>query len=203
MAVSTAEKIKIENDLKPTNTHTFLSYLKKEENTIYKHEFYNGQIVRMPGAKISHNIIAANLIGAFKNILRPLPKRHLVLDSGQKVYIEQENICLYPDALVICEKPEKWQGKEDVIVNPMVIVEVLSRSTAKYDRTGKFMHYQSLPSFKEYILVEQTRIEVETWYKIEKDTWHKTVCTDINTSIELRSLSVSIPLSEIYEYVEF
>jgi Uma2 family endonuclease len=203
MAASTAEKIKLEPDLKPSPTYTFLEYLKKEERSIHKHEFYTGQIIRMPGSKHTHNAIAANLIGAFKYLLRPLPKRYIVLLSEQKVYIEQENLCLYPDALVICEKPELWRGREDLIINPLITVEVLSKSTSNYDRTGKFLYYQSLPSFEEYILVEQNRIEVQTWFKIQPDTWHKTVCTDINASIELRSLGVSIPLSEIYEYVEF
>ena len=203
MTSSVAEKIKPEKNLKPESVYTFLEYLKKEERSIHKHEFYNGKIVRMLGGKPIHNQIAMNTGSALKNIVRPLPKRYIVYNSDQKIYIEAENIILYPDAVVICLQPELMKGRTDVIVNPLVIVEVLSKSTSNYDRTGKFLHYQSLDSFKEYILVEQTRIEVETWFKIEKDTWHKTVCTDINASIELRSLGVSIPLSEIYEYVDF
>lgn len=178
-------------------------YLAFEERSPHKHEFYNGEIIRMAKAKARHNQIAANLTGALKYALRPLPKRYIVYNSDQKVYIDSENKGVYPDALVVCEKPEFWKGNEELIINPLLVVEVASRSTRAYDREGKFLLYQKIPSFKEYVLVEQNRPSVEVWFQIKPNTWEKTLQTDLEKSINLRSLSVSINLSEIYEYVDF
>ena len=203
MTTQVALKLKPEKISKPASTFTLSEYLKKEKRSIEKHEFYNGKIIPMPGSKPKHNQIAANLIGALKYSLRPLPKRYLVYTGDQKIYIDKANSVLYPDALVICEEPEYWLGIEDMIVNPLVIIEVQSKSTSNYDRKGKFMLYQNLPSFTEYILVEQTKPEIESWYRIEKDTWNKTVCSDINAPMHLRSMDISIALSEIYEHVKF
>ena len=203
MTTQVALKLKPEKHAKPVRTFTLLEYLKKEEQSIEKHEYYNGKIIPLPGSKPTHNKIAANLIGALKYKLRGLPNKYEVYTGDQKIYIDESKSVLYPDALVICEEPEYWQGVEDMIINPLVIIEVLSKSTSNYDRNGKFMIYQNLESFREYVLVEQTRPEVELWYKIEKNTWQKTVCTDIDAAIELRSLNISILLSEIYEYVKF
>ncbi len=146
---------------------------------------------------------AANLTGALKYAVRPLPKRYIVYNSDQKVYIPDENKGVYPDTLVVCEKPEFWQGDEELIINPLLVVEVASRSTRAYDRSDKFMLYQKIPSFKEYILVEQNRPSVESWFQVEPNTWHKTIEKDLTKSILLKSLGVSIDLSEIYEYVDF
>ena len=93
------------------------------------------------------------------------------MNSDQKIRIDSEDTTVYPDALVICEKPEFWNGREDIIVNPFVIVEVLSKSTQNYDRGEKFMLYQRLPSLKEYIVVEQHTPLVESCLGIN---WKKT-----------------------------
>ena len=203
MTSQVALKIKPVKTTKPEPTFTLSQYLKREEQAIEKHEFYNGKIILMPGGKSTHNEIALSIGSEIRFALKAKPKKYHVYNSDQKIYIETENTVLYPDAVVICEAPEFWNGRNDLIVNPLVIIEVLSASTSKYDRKGKFMKYQMLPTFKEYNLVEQNKPEVESWYKIEKDTWQKTVCTDINASIELRSLNVSIALNEIYDNVIF
>lgn len=178
-------------------------YLTREARSLYKHEFYNGKIVRMAGAKATHNQIAANLTGALKYTLRPLPRKFIVYNSDQKVYIESENVGVYPDALVVCEEPQFWRGREDLIVNPLLIVEVLSRSTAPFDKSGKFLLYEQLPSFQEYVLVEQNYPKVESWYRLTEHSWDKTVQIEPNGFIELRSLGVSLSLAEVYEYVNF
>lgn len=184
-------------------TYTLEEYLAFEERSPNKHEFDNGKLIPMAKAKAKHNQIAANLTGALKYAVRPLPKKYIVYNSDQKVYIEVENRGVYPDALVVCEKPEFWKGDEELIVNPLLVVEVASRSTRAYDRNGKFLLYQKLPSFMEYILVEQNRPAVESWFRIEDDTWKKITEMSLEKSIALRSLGVSIDLAEIYEYVDF
>ena len=184
-------------------TYTLNEYLTREARSMHKHEFYNGKIVRMADAKARHNQIAANLTGALKYTLRPLPRKFIVYNSDQKVYIESENVGVYPDALVVCEEPQFWQGREDLIVNPLLIVEVLSRSTASFDKSGKFLLYEQLPSFQEYVLVEQNYPRVESWFRLTEHSWDKTVQNEIDAFIELRSVGVSIPLAEVYEHIAF
>ncbi|RYF46090.1 MAG: Uma2 family endonuclease [Cytophagaceae bacterium] len=184
-------------------TYTLNDYLLRESRSRNKHEFYNGKIIRMAGAKARYNQIAANLIGSLKYALRPLARRFIVYNSDQKIYIESENVGVYPDALVICDEPQFWQGREDLIVNPLLVVEVLSRSTASFDRSGKFLLYEQIPSFQEYVLVEQNYARVESWFRTSEHSWDKTVQTDLNSTIQLRSAGVSLPLAEIYEHVRF
>lgn len=183
--------------------HTLNEYLTREARSLQKHEFYNGQIIRMAGAKARHNQIAANITGALKYALRPLPRKFIVYNSDQKVYIESENVGVYPDAVVVCEEPQFWQGREDLIINPLMIVEVLSRSTASFDKSGKFLLYEQLPSFQEYILVEQNYPRVESWFRQTTTSWDKTIQTSTEVAIQLRSVGVSLPLAEIYEHITF
>lgn len=182
---------------------TLREYLDRELRSVNKHEFHNGKIVAMPGGKAKHSEIATNFSHAIKLVIKPLPIRFRVYNSDLKIYIESADKAVYPDALVVCEQPDYWQDREDLIVNPLLIVEILSKSTRKYDRGDKFMLYQTLPSFKEYVLVEQKMPHVEAWFRERPNTWDKLVEDQISASIVLRSLGVSIPLSDIYENIEF
>lgn len=186
-----------------TKIFTLEEYLRREERAVHKHEFYNGQIIRMAGGKARHNEIAMNIGSAIKYVVRPLPLKYRVYNSDQKIYLETEKFGVYPDAVVVCEEPEFWQGREDLIINPLLIVEVASRSTAQYDRKGKFELYRQLTSFKEYILVQQKTASVESWFRIEPNTWNIDTVKDLSASIVLRSLGISIPLSEVYENIVF
>ncbi|MFN8343820.1 MAG: Uma2 family endonuclease [Spirosomataceae bacterium] len=183
--------------------YTHEEYLRFEEKAKSKNEFYKGLIIPMVGAKATHNEISANVVGALKTILRPMKTRYRAYTSDQKIRIEAEDTTVYPDALVICEKPEFWNGREDVIVNPFVIVEVLSKSTQNYDRGEKFMLYQRLPSLKEYVVIEQHTPLVESWYQIEENTWQKTAAQGVGGALSLRSLGVALRLDEVYEHIDF
>jgi Uma2 family endonuclease len=183
--------------------YTHEEYLRIEERAKNKNEYYKGLIIPMAGAKATHNEISANIVATLKAAVRPLPKTYRIYTSDQKIRIEAEDTTVYPDALVICEKPEFWKGREDVIVNPFVIVEVLSKSTQNYDRGEKFMLYQRLPSFKEYIVVEQHIPLVESWYQIEENTWQKTAAHGTDATLSLRSLGISLRLDEVYEHITF
>lgn len=178
-------------------------YLAREEKAQDKHEFYNGIIRKMPGGTFRHNEIASNTLTALKAAVRGLPGPYRVLNSDQKIYIEATNTGVYPDALVICKEPVFHQERQDLLTNPLVIVEVLSRSTATYDRQGKFLLYQQLPSFCEYMLIEQTRPEVETWFREEENLWRKSVVSGLDAQVRLRELGVALPLGEVYENVSF
>lgn len=195
--------IALEKKLAQPKVYTLEEYLLKEERSVSKNEFYNGQILQMPGSKYNHNKISVNTIIALDKAVSLLPTYYEVLNSDQKVYIEERNTALYPDVIVICEKPQFWQGRTDLITNPIVIVEVLSRSTRHYDRKDKFSLYRHIPSFKEYITIEQHKIAVESWFKQEEDTWKINHATDLNESIPVRALGIDLLLSDIYRRIEF
>ena len=198
--VATAELIKKERVQK---TYTLDEYLKREAKSADKHEFYNGQIVKMPNAKFYHNLTSNNISTAIKIAVKILAKKYLVVGDGQKVYIEPENVSIYPDGLVICEAPIYYDNQEYLITNPLLVVEVLSRSTQSYDRNGKFDLYTNLPSFHEYVLIDPRKFHVETWFREESDLWRIRKERDPSKSILLRSIGVSISLEDIYEDVVF
>ncbi len=188
---------------KTERSYSLREYLEKEEKSFYKHEFHNGKIILMAGGKAKHSEIATNMSHAIKLAIKPLPKKFRVYNSDLKIYIESADKALYPDALVICEEPEYWEDREDLIVNPLLIVEVLSKSTDKYDRSNKFFLYETLPSFKEYVLIEQNNPLVESWFRETPSSWAKSKETNLVNSIFLRSLGISVPLADIYENIRF
>jgi Uma2 family endonuclease len=192
--------------LKPTKQprrYTLEEYLRREEKSLERHEYYDGTIIRVPMAKGPHNIIGANTITALNVALESAPKQYLVFNSNQKIYLPPLNFGLYPDALVVCEKPLYWDDNEVLLINPLLIVEVLSKSTSAYDRGDKFSEYKTLSSFKEYVLIEQTECKVESRFREEPDLWRETVVTDPNGKIHLKSVGCSLLLNKIYKNIEF
>lgn len=178
-------------------------YLRREERSLQRHEYYDGQIIRFPMARGTHNVIAANVITAINVVTEPLDKQYQVFSSSQKVYLPSLNFSLYPDALVVCEIPQFWDNNEVLLINPILIVEVLSKSTKSYDRGDKFLEYKTLPSFMEYVLIEQNKCMVETFYREEPDLWRNTIVTDPAETLPLQSLGCSIRMASIYRHIKF
>lgn len=204
MANNTAIFVNKELVLKKQNNPRRVSletYLDKEANSLEKHEFYNGKIVRMPGAKAVHNQIAAQFTSALIVALEDIKPNHIIYNSDMKIYIPLFNHAVYPDAVVVCEAPEYWNGREDMILNPILVVEVLSNSTEDYDRGNKFMKYKTLDTFKEYVSVRQDKYQVETWHREAPGLWRETIEEDKTKDIKLASLGISISLSKIYKNV--
>jgi Uma2 family endonuclease len=177
-------------------------YLDKEALSTEKHEYYNGKIRKMPGSSYNHNKIGANIIIALGQTFEINQLSFEVISSDQKVYIPKLNQVLYPDALVVYQKPEFWNGRTDVLLNPILIVEVLSPTTEKYDRHDKFMSYKNIPTFMEYVMVRQDTKEVETWYREETHLWRETTFSD-SGDIKLSSIGISISMDKIYRNIEF
>jgi Uma2 family endonuclease len=184
-------------------TYTLEKYLVREERALHKHEFHNGKIIRMPGGKAKHSEISTNITHAIKLDIKNLDKKYRVYNSDLKIYVEAENKALYPDALVICEAPQYWNGREDLITNPLLIVEVASKSTKGYDRGDKFMSYRKLDSFQEYVLVSQDEPFVEVFFRQEKSTWNISDAKGLGETIYFHTLGINISLSDIYENIEF
>lgn len=192
--------------LKPTKhplRYSLEEYLRREERSLERHEYYDGTITRVPMARGPHNEITANTITAIKIAVKSLEKRYRVFNSNQKVYLPPLNFGLYPDALVVCEKPLYWDDNEVLLINPILIVEVLSKSTSAYDKGDKFSEYKTLPSFKEYVLIEQNSSKIESRFREEPDLWRETIATDPNGHILLKSVGCSLSLADVYENIEF
>ncbi len=181
-------------------------YLAFEEKSEVKHEYEDGQIFAMAGGTPEHGFIAANMSSSLKNALKAKGKKCRVSGSDLKIHIEKYNSFVFPDGMVICGELE-MKGK-DAIKNPMLIVEVLSESTASYDRGKKFKKYISLPSFVEYVLIEQDQPVVHAYYrKTEEGTgrkdWTMRFAYSLEERIYLESIDCEIALADIYEYVDF
>lgn len=187
----------------PPRRRTLAEWLAFEARSKHKHEFLEGQIVKMPFAKGPHNEISANVIHVLKTAVRSLPKMYRVYSSDQKIYFPALDEGAYSDALSVCEKPIFWDDEKLLLINPILVVEVLSKSTRKYDREGKFEKYKSLESFREYVLVEQNFCRVETRFREEPGLWRETIYSKMDEQVVLKSLGVSIVVADIYEHIEF
>ena len=150
---------------------TLEAYFQAEEKSLTKNEYHNGIIIPMAGAKLRHNQLAHKTAYLIEAFCEEKELERIVSNSDTKIRIEDFNKVVYPDAVVICAPPQYFKGREDTITNPLIVVEVLSTSTQKFDRTTKFEMYRSLPSFKEYVLVYQDLRRVAVWTKQNDGSW--------------------------------
>jgi len=188
---------------KPPRKYTLEEYLRKEANSTHKHEFINGEIIKMPNARYNHNLIAMNIAIDLSYQTENSDKNYQILGSDQKIYFPSLDEGVYADALAVCEKPLFWDNDDLLLINPILVVEVLSKSTQKYDRTGKFDKYKTLESFKEYVMIRQNECYAEVWYRERPGLWHETIVTDIEGKLPLQSLGVEISMKRIYKNVSF
>jgi Uma2 family endonuclease len=187
---------------RPVRRYTLEQYLKKEAKSIHKHEFIDGQIIKMPYAKGPHNIISANMMAQLIFNLENLDSNYTVFSSDQKVYFPSLDAGVYADALAVCENPLYWDDEQLLLINPILVVEVLSKSTSKYDKTGKFDKYKTLESFREYVLIRQDECYAEVWFRESPGRWQETIITDITAKIPLQSVGISILMERVYRNVE-
>ena len=184
------------------NLYTVDEYLKVEARSGERYEFYNGNIIPMPGGTLPHNRICKNIIQHLGNAL-DLIKGFEIFGSDQKVYLPEYHFYLYPDAVVVAEIPVVAEEMASAIINPLLIIEVLSPSTEKYDREQKFLQYRSLPSFKEYALVRQDAPEVLTFFREKPDTWKEFMVKGIDQNVHFQSVNIDLALQLIYRNIEF
>lgn len=170
-------------------------YLAWEQDQPTKHEYRNGEIVAMAGASSNHNQIVANVLGELRAALRETPCR--VFASDMRLKIPALGLYTYPDASVVCDRPLYEDDKSVTLVNPTVIVEVLSDSTESYDRGKKFRHYRSIPSFRDYLLIAQDDVWVEHHIRAADGGWvlHDTLP---GGTLTLSSCGVKLRVDELY-----
>ena len=187
-----------------TTTHfTPDEYRVMEETAAERHEYCNGEIIAMAGGSEVHSAIATNLLVYLGFLLRDTNFR--LYNSDLRVWIPEYNCGTYTDLMIVDGQPQLNGDHTDEIVNPLVIVEVLSPSTEGYDRGEKFRKYRSLPSFCEYLLVSQTEPYIEQYHKIDdsSDRWQWQVYDHLDQSILVHSLNVEVPLGEVYRRINF
>lgn len=187
---------------RPVRRYTLEEFLEKEAKSTYKHEFIDGQIFKMPYAKGPHNIISANMVTEMNISLRKLKNNYVIFPSDQMVYFPKLDEGVYADALAVCEKPLYWDDNQLLLINPIIVVEVLSKSTSKYDRTGKFDKYKTLESIREYVLIRQDECYAEVWYRESPGRWQETIVTDMKGELPLQSVGITIAMEWIYKNVE-
>ena len=173
-------------------------YLEMERQAPYKSEYYRGEIFAMAGATTRHNVVKDNLI--FNTMLRLRGKPCRTMSSDQRILTRHtDGLYSYPDIVIVCGKPQFSDLYKDTVMNPIVIVEVLSKSTEGYDRGDKFLLYRQLESLKEYVLVDSKKIHAEVYRKNEEGFWLlASEAIDIQESIYLKSVDVTLPMEEVY-----
>lgn len=176
-------------------------YLILEEAAEFKSEYYKGEIFNMAGASISHNRIAMNLSSEINLVLKNTKCQ--VFMSDMRLWVPAKELFAYPDILVVCNKPEFYPDRNDTITNPLIIVEVLSESTKNYDRGEKFVFYRSIPTFQEYILIDQYSVHIEQFNIGADGKWVLNEYNDVNDILRLSRIDFQIPLKDIYNLVEF
>ncbi|MCC3423766.1 MAG: Uma2 family endonuclease [Microcoleus sp. PH2017_01_SCD_O_A] len=177
-------------------------YRAMEETAEERHEYCNGEIIAMPGGSEVHSAIACNLLIHLGFLLRDTDFR--LYNSDLRVWIPEYNCGTYTDLMVVNGEPEFHGSRTDEILNPLLIVEVLSPSTEAYDRGEKFRKYRSLASFCEYLLVSQAEPYIEQYHNLDRpsgDRWQWQVYDRVEGAIVLHSLNIELPMAEIYRRI--
>jgi Uma2 family endonuclease len=182
--------------------YTLEEYLELDHNSEEKIEFWDGHVFTLAGANINHNRIQRNCTTYLQNKLQS--RKCEVFPSDTRIKVPIYPPYRYPDLSALCGKPiiEKL-GKQELLVNPQLIVEILSDSTESFDRGDKFTYYKSIESFNEYILIAQHRPHITQYVKQSENTWSYQEINGLDNQIHIYSMDCDLDLSQIYENVEF
>ena len=180
--------------------YTSTEYLALERQAEGRSEFIHGEMYAMGGASLAHNTIALNVAALILGHLRGRPCR--VFSSEMRVKISETGAYVYPDVVVACGEIQFEDAELDTLLNPTVVIEVLSPSTEAFDRGAKFGHYRRLASLQEYVLIAQDRLSVERFLR-QGDVWLLAESAELDGVIHLPSIGCALPLSVVYERVEF
>lgn len=184
----------------PKDLWTVEAYLAFERESDVKHEYFAGEIFAMAGAEPGHVDVRSNVQFSLMKQLKGRPCK--VHDNDMRVKTPS-GLYTYPGISVVCGDRHFNDDKPRTLLNPTVIVEVLSPTTEAYDRGDKFRQYRSLPSLQEYILIASTQKQVELWARQTNDTWRITVVQDDDGSIELTSIDCTLSIADVYDGVTF
>lgn len=184
-----------------TKTYTPEEYLELEDKAEQKNEYFAGQIIPMAGGKPNHNKIALNLSSTFNFALKGTS--YDVFMSDLRLWISDYRLYTYLDVMVVKTPLIFAENRQDTITNPLAIAEILSDSTEKYDRGDKFRMYRTIPSFREYLLISQTAMQVERFAKNDSQQWVLSEYAGKDSIINFDSFEFEISLADLYDRVEF
>ena len=176
-------------------------YLEFEVNSEERHEYINGEVICISGESPNHNLISGNIAAALNFAFKHKPFHAFIIN--QRVWIPEKRIYTYPDVMVVKGELQLQEGRKDTIINPLIIIEVLSKSTRSYDKDEKFSAYRTIPTFQEYILIEQYTMKVEQYFKTGNNSWSFSEYYGANETLSLNSINFEITLEDIYDKVEF
>ena len=185
----------------PARLLTEAEYLARERKADFRSEFYRGEMFAMAGASREHNLIAANVNRVFGNQLASRPCE--VYQSDMKVRISASGLFTYPDVVVACGELQFADDQRDVLLNPTVVVEVLSESTAAYDCGRKAAHYRLLESLQEFLLLDQNSPYAEHYVREDAQSWRITRIEGLDAVIKLASIDCQLTLADAYAKVQF
>jgi len=175
-------------------------YLALERNAEYKSEYFDGEIFAMSGASRKHILIGGNIYAAFHHQLRK--RRCEVYNSDMRVRISKTDLYTYPDVTVVCDTPLFDDDYKDILLNPTVVVEVLSKSTESYDRGIKFGHYRTIVSLTDYLLISQDKCLAEHYVRQSNNSWLLSEYSRHEDIIRIDSVNCELLLADIYEKSE-
>jgi Uma2 family endonuclease len=185
----------------PTTFVTPEEYLERELGSEEKHEYFNGEVFAIARPSARHTWIVANVTGSFWQQLKGKPCR--VSSSELRLRVTPTGLYTYPDVMVICGNVEVAAEQKDTVLNPVVIVEVLSPSTKDYDRGQKFQHYRTLPSLIDYLMVAQDEPRVEHWTRQSENRGLLSDFAGLGQVIPLASIDCILPLAQVYDKIEW
>ncbi|MGE3802273.1 MAG: Uma2 family endonuclease [Candidatus Kapaibacterium sp.] len=176
-------------------------YLAAERKAEHRHEYYNGEIFAMAGASRTHNRIVSNLMVGFGSKIKG--GRCEIYANDLRVRIEEMRSFVYPDIVITCGDEEYLDDEFDTLLNPVVIIEVLSESTAQHDMTTKFSAYRRIPSLQEYLMVAQERVKIEHFARQTEELWTYRAYEELGLTIRLESVGVELSVEDVYAKVNF
>lgn len=185
----------------PKTKLTVKDYLEFERNSEERHEYFDGEIFAMSGAKRNHNKVVGNLSGLIWQHLKG--KDCEFYPTDMRVFVPKTGLYTYPDLVVVCGEPQFQDDVFDTLLNPILLIEVLSESTESYDRGKKFQHYRSIESLQEYVLVAQDEARIEKYVRHGDGFWLLSEAVGFNSEIAFSSIECVIKLSEVYDKIDF
>ncbi len=187
---------------KPQPYYSPSEYFELEEAAEYKSEYHSGKILPMALDTANHNLIVGNLIAHLNFALKKQRDYHLFA-LGLRLWIPQKQVCTYPDVMLVAGKLEFAEGRKDTISNAVMVAEVLSKSTQDYDRGGKFKLFRSIPSFREYVLIDQYEMHIEHFVKTDDNKWVLSEYDGADAVLRLNCVEFEMRLGKIFARVDF
>lgn len=183
----------------PNATMSVEEYLEFERASETKHEYYGGEVLAMAGASFVHNLIAMNTGASLHAQLRGKPCR--VLPSDLRLFVQAANLFTYPDLTVVCGQPRFGPSAPDTLLNPKVIIEVLSPSTESHDRGRKFQYYRTIASLDEYVLITQETPRIEHFVRQANDLWLFSEAVGLDATLALPTIDCTLALADVYQEI--